>query len=180
MLPSRRDMQDAVQNLKYGLGLTSTPPQFDRFDYKQKFEYWGLVLGGMVMIASGLVLWFPTLWTRFLPGVVIPTAKVLHTNEAMLALLVVVVWHIYGAHLSPEVFPCDGSIFTGRISRARLRHEHYLEYLRLTEGETAEPVASEAEGDSRPSVRLGEAETGAVSDPPVAPPGADPDPASRS
>lgn len=141
MLPGRKDVTDAIQNLKYGLGLVSAPPKFERFDYKQKFEYWGLIFGGMVMVASGFVLWFPTLTARYLPGVLIPAAKVLHTNEAMLALLVVVVWHVYGAHLSPEVFPADTSIFTGRISRERLKHEHYLEYLRLTAGEEEEAPA---------------------------------------
>jgi cytochrome b subunit of formate dehydrogenase len=87
MLLTRKDFRDAVQNLKYCLGLRPKPPQFDRFDYKQKWEYWGLLFGGIVMCLTGFVLWFPTFATRVLPGVVIPTAKVLHTNEAMLALL---------------------------------------------------------------------------------------------
>jgi len=142
MLPTRKDFRDAIHNLKYCLGIVPGPPQFDRFDYKQKWEYWGLLFGGVMMVFTGFVLWFPTTAARFLPGVVIPTAKVLHTNEAMLAMLAIVVWHIYGAHLSPEVFPADTSIFTGRISRARLRHEHYLEYLRVTQDEPPEAAAA--------------------------------------
>jgi cytochrome b subunit of formate dehydrogenase len=132
---------DAMQNLKYCLGIAPQAPQFDRFDYKQKFEYWGLIFGGLVMVGTGLVLWFPTVAARYLPAEVIPTSKVLHTNEAMLATLVVVVWHLYGSHLSPEVFPADTSIFTGRISRERLKHEHFLEYQRLTADEPADPEA---------------------------------------
>jgi formate dehydrogenase gamma subunit len=144
MVITRKDVTDAIQNLKYCLGIAPRAPQFDRFDYKQKFEYWGLIFGGMVMVATGLVLWFPTVAARYLPASVIPTSKVLHTNEAMLATLVVVVWHMYGSHLSPEVFPADTSIFTGRISRERLKHEHFLEYQRLTADEPASPEAPSA------------------------------------
>jgi formate dehydrogenase gamma subunit len=143
MVITRKDVTDAIQNLKYCLGVARQAPQFDRYDYKQKFEYWGLIFGTMVMVFSGLALWFPTLAARYLPAEVIPTSKVLHTNEAMLATLVVVVWHMYGAHLSPEVFPADTSIFTGRISRERLKHEHFLEYQRLTADETPAPEGHE-------------------------------------
>ncbi|HEY3352552.1 MAG TPA: cytochrome b/b6 domain-containing protein [Polyangia bacterium] len=146
MLITRQDFRDAVDNLKYCLGLLPKPPKFDRFDYKQKWEYWGLLFGGVVMVMTGFVLWYPTLATKLLPGVVIPTAKVLHTNEAMLALLAVVVWHIYGAHLSPEVFPADTSIFTGRISAERMKHEHTLEYQRVAGAEAADEDQDEAGG----------------------------------
>ena len=50
----------------------------------------------------------------------------------MLALTVVVVWHIYNSVFSPEVFPIDRCMFSGRISRERMMHEHPLEYEQLT------------------------------------------------
>ncbi len=59
-----------------------------------------------------------------LPGVLIPVAKVAHSNEAMMAFLVITVWHFYCAHLAPEVFPVDTSMFTGTIARARNEEEH--------------------------------------------------------
>lgn len=130
MVPGRKDFTDAVQTLKYYLGVVDVPARFDRFDYRQKFEYWGLVMGGVVMIATGLILYVPVLVTRVLPGVAIPVAKVAHSNEGLMALLVVTVWHVYNAHLNPDVFPFDLTMFTGRISRHRMEHEHPLELAR--------------------------------------------------
>lgn len=131
MVIYKKDFTDVMDNLKYYFGLTEHPARCDRFDYKQKFEYWGVIAGGMIMIATGLSLWFPTLVTAFLPGELIPAAKALHTNEAVLAFLVIIVWHIYNAVFSPEVFPLDTVIFTGKISKERMIHEHPLEYERL-------------------------------------------------
>lgn len=127
IVPQKVDFRDAIQNLKYYIGLAPAPPKFGRYDYRQKFEYWGMVIGSAVMILSGLVLFFPILFAEYLPGQFIPAAKVAHTYEAMMALLTIIIWHMYGAHLNPDCFPADTSIFTGRISLARMQHEHALE-----------------------------------------------------
>jgi cytochrome b subunit of formate dehydrogenase len=128
MLLSRRDFQDAIDNLRYYLGYSEHPPKFGRFDYRQKFEYWGLIFGGFIMAGSGFILYFPIVVSRVLPAELIPVAKVTHSYEALLALLIVVVWHIAGALLTPESFPMDTSIFSGKISKEKLRREHTLEY----------------------------------------------------
>lgn len=126
-----KDFQDAIDNIRYYLGLSEHPARCDRFDYKQKFEYWGVVVGGILMVATGLALWFPIVVTTYLPGQLIPVAKALHTNEALLAFLVIIIWHIYNAIFSPEVLPLDTVIFTGKISKERMIHEHPLEYERM-------------------------------------------------
>jgi len=131
MIIHKKDFTDVIDNLKYYLGLTDRPALCGRYDYKQKFEYWGVVIGGLLMAVTGLALWFPTFVVRFLPGELIPIAKALHTNEAMLAFLVIVIWHIYNAVFSPEVFPIDRAIFTGKISRKRMLHEHPIELARI-------------------------------------------------
>jgi len=131
MIPGRKDFADAIRTLRYYLGASDRQARFDRFDYRQKFEYWGLLMGGLLMIATGLILYVPLFATRFLPGVMIPVAKVAHSNEGLMAFLVVITWHIYNAHLNPDVFPFDFAIFTGRISRHRMETEHPLELDRL-------------------------------------------------
>lgn len=137
MVINKKDFTDAIENIRYYFGITDQPARCDRYDYKQKFEYWGVVVGGLLMIATGLVLWFPTRVVTYLPGELIPAAKAAHSNEALLAFLVIVVWHLYNAIFSPEVFPLDTAIFTGKISVSRMKHEHPLEYERIT-GESIE------------------------------------------
>jgi len=138
MVPSKQDFRDAIKTLRFYLGVEPAPPKFDRFDYRQKFEYWGLILGAVVVIVTGFVLLYPVLAARWLPGEFIPASKVAHSNEGLLAFLVVIVWHIYNAHFSPDVFPFDTSIFTGRISEERMRHEHPLELERMVAHSTGQ------------------------------------------
>ena len=131
MFITRRDFTDAIDQLQYYLGRRSTEPRFGRFEFRQKFEYWGLLMGTMVMIGSGFILIYPMQFARFLPAELIPAAKVMHSYEAMLAMSIVIVWHMYSAIFNPHAFPLDRTIFTGKISKDRLREEHPLEYEEL-------------------------------------------------
>ena len=133
LVPTRQDFTDAIVTIRYYLGASERQAKFDRFDYRQKFEYWGLVLGSLVVVSTGLVLLFPVAITQWLPGAIVPIASVAHSNEGLLAFLTILIWHIYNAHLSPDVFPFDTSIFTGRITFERMQHEHPRELERLVE-----------------------------------------------
>jgi formate dehydrogenase subunit gamma len=128
MMLSRKDFRDAIDNLRYYVGYIEVPPKFGRYDYRQKFEYWGLIFGALIMVLSGFILYFPIFVSRVLPAELIPAAKVMHSYEALLAFLIVLIWHMAGAHLTPESFPMDTSIFTGKIRKEKLRREHALEY----------------------------------------------------
>ena len=59
--------------------------------------------------------------SRILPAELIPAAKTVHSYEALFAFLIVLVWHLTGAHLAPESFPMDSSIFTGKIRKVEMR-----------------------------------------------------------
>jgi len=151
LVPKRKDFGDAVRQLRYYLGLADHGARFGRYDYRQKFEYWGVVVGGLLMTATGFVLFWPAQTAGLLPGEVIPAAKLAHGNEGLLAFLVILIWHIYNAHLNPDVFPFDASIFTGKVSRERMVHEHALE---LEEMEAAGALEA-ASASPKESHRIG-------------------------
>lgn len=133
MVPTRKDFEDVLQTFRHYL-FRAPLPRVAKFDFSQKFEYWGLFLGGLVMSGTGIALVFPELVTQVLPGVVVAALRVMHGLEATFAVLVIVLWHSYGVILRPEIFPLDTSIFTGRMDVRRLKHEHQLEYERLHPG----------------------------------------------
>ncbi|MCA9672334.1 MAG: cytochrome b/b6 domain-containing protein [Myxococcales bacterium] len=144
LLPTPQDLRDAWHNLLYYLGFRERGPELPKFDYRQKFEYIGLILGGMVMVFSGLILMFPMQAAQLLPGQLIPAAAVAHSKEAVLALLVLVIWHVYSVTLSPEVFPLDRTIFSGYIDKEELKERHTLEYRRIFGDEGLEEAIEEA------------------------------------
>ncbi len=138
------DLKEAWGRILYNLGLRAEPPRAGRYNFIEKFEYFGVVWGTFMMVASGLVLWFADAVLRVAPLWVVDTAKVIHRYEAILAILVVAVWHLYTVHLRPEVFPMSRVWWTGRISREEMLAEHPLE----CEERTGRSV------DDRPSGRL--------------------------
>lgn len=127
MWPSINDVRDLMHQLRYFMGLEQSPPQFGRYSFKEKFEYWAVIWGTAVMGLTGLVLFYPETATRFFPGVIVPASRAAHGGEAVLAVLAILIWHMYNAHLRPDVFPMDTVIFTGRISTRRMEEEHPLE-----------------------------------------------------
>ena len=149
MLPRLQDVRDGLNSVAYLSGRRPEKPQFDRYDFKQKVEYWALIWGLLVMGSTGLMLMFPVVTTRYLSGVLIPAAKVAHGYEGILAFLAIITWHLYNAHLASGVFPLDTSIFTGKVSGERILEEHPLEYQRLTTGQ------SEATSESSAGERCG-------------------------
>jgi formate dehydrogenase subunit gamma len=150
MVPTKKDFEDAIQQLRYYLGMTDQHPQYDRFTYKEKFEYWGLVAGNVIMVLTGFMLFFPVKAAMVIPGQIIPAAKVAHSNEGLMAFFVITIWHIFNAHLNPDVFPFDASIFTGKVSRERYLHEHPLELARLEGGLPPDAHGHAAHGHASP------------------------------
>lgn len=147
MLPTLQDARDAVTTLRYSFGFTDRRPEFGCFDYRQKFEYLGIMFGSAIIIFSGFFLAFPLLVTQLFPGQFVAAAKEFHGNEATLAVLVVVIWHFYDTIFKPGIFPGDFSIFSGKISRERALEEHSLEYAELgaTRGGVETPATTPPE-----------------------------------
>ena len=144
---TKNDFTNAVHNIKYYLGIENLPAVSGRYNYNQKFEYWGILTGGLLMIGTGAVLLQPVFFTRFLTGELVPLAKVLHSEEALVVLLIIAGWHIYNNIFSPEVFPLNVSIFTGDIPKERMVREH-LNELAGIEGRTPEEIRAQMQKDA--------------------------------
>jgi hypothetical protein len=108
-------------------------PKLDRWTYWEKFDYFAVFWGIPMIGLSGLMLWFPTFFTSFLPGVVLNLAMIIHGEEALLATAFIFAFHFYHNHLRPENFPMDLVMFTGKLSLAKFKEERPVEYARLVE-----------------------------------------------
>ena len=148
LTPNVKDMFDAIGMLKFYVGLSPKTPLFDRFNFIEKFEYLALGWGSLVMIATGLVLWFQDQAMQVLPKWTLDVAKVIHSYEALLAFLAIIIWHFYHVHLNPEVFPMSRVWLDGKISEHELKTLHPLEYARIVEWEAI------AQDESEPDTEL--------------------------
>jgi len=122
MLPTRDDLTNAWQTLRYNLGRTEERPQQGFYTFEEKVEYWALIWGTLVMVLTGFFLWNPITATRLLPGAWIPAAKAAHGGEALLAVLAIIIWHLYQV----LVRTFNRSMFTGYLTREQMVHEHSL------------------------------------------------------
>jgi cytochrome b subunit of formate dehydrogenase len=109
MWPGLQDVKDGLHSLGYSLFLRKNPPQMPRYNFAEKMEYWALIWGSLIMLATGFILWNPLATTLLLPGQIIPAAKAAHGSEAVLAVLAIIVWHFYHVHI--KIF--NKSMFTG-------------------------------------------------------------------
>jgi cytochrome b subunit of formate dehydrogenase len=134
MMPTWQDWKDFVAHNKWFFG-KGPKPQFDRWTYWEKFDYFAVFWGVAIIGASGLVMWFPEFFTRFLPGWIINVALIVHSDEALLAAGFIFSIHFFNTHFRIEKFPMDTVIFSGRVSRGELIHERKRWYDRMvTEG----------------------------------------------
>ena len=130
MIPTTQDWHDFVAHNKWFFG-KGPKPQFDRWTYWEKFDYFAVFWGVAIIGASGLIMWFPVFFTQFLPGWVINIAMILHSDEALLAAGFIFSIHFFNTHFRIEKFPMDTVIFSGRLSKAELLHERKRWYDRL-------------------------------------------------
>jgi cytochrome b subunit of formate dehydrogenase len=130
-VPKVKDVHDAIGTIKFYLGFSKDMPKFDRYNFIEKFEYFAVGWGSVVMIATGFALWFQTKALLVLPLWLLDVARVVHSYEALLAFLTIIIWHFYHVHFNPSVFPMSKIWLNGRITEHEMKELHPIEYERL-------------------------------------------------
>jgi cytochrome b subunit of formate dehydrogenase len=152
MIPGMQDARDAVGTFAYQAGivrlirragsgrsllrrwkrwLPRSHPRYGRYSFVEKLEYIAVVWGSFLMILTGLMLWFEEATMALFPMRAFNIVRVVHSYEAILAFLAIIVWHMYQVHLRPGAFPMSKVWLDGRISLEELRRDHPLEYEEL-------------------------------------------------
>ena len=135
-VPMPKDLFDLIHDIKYFLGFEPYRPKMEKFMYKQKLHYLAILWGSFVLITAGTALLYPeyivVLWP-FDPRFIQDLARIMHADEAVLALIVIAFWHLSNVHIVPGRYPAQWTVFTGRITREHQIEEHFLEYVRNLE-----------------------------------------------
>lgn len=127
MLPTKQDLREFVASIKWFLNL-GPRPEYGRWTYWEKFDYFAVFWGVFIIGSTGLMLWFPEFFTQFMPGWFINVATIIHSDEALLAVGFIFTVHFFNTHLRPEKFPMDLVIFTGRVPLEEFMEERPREY----------------------------------------------------
>jgi cytochrome b subunit of formate dehydrogenase len=127
---NKRDLTDVVQSIRWFFGLGQRP-RYGRYTYWEKFDYFAVFWGVLVIGSTGLMLWLPELFTRILPGWSVNVATIIHSDEALLAVAFIFTIHFFNTHFRPDKFPIDPVIFTGRVTLDELKYDKPDEYARL-------------------------------------------------
>jgi len=131
MMPTKKDFIDFFDTVKFGLGLSPNRPQYDRFQFREKFDYFAVYWGMPIMVLSGLVLWFPVYFSGKLTELGFGIAYIAHSDEALLAFLAILIWHLYNTHLDPEHFPMSRVWYSGVLDESDMQREHPVEKAKL-------------------------------------------------
>jgi cytochrome b subunit of formate dehydrogenase len=99
-------------------------PAFGRFSYVEKVEYWALAWGTIVMAVTGFMLWFDNEVSAWFSETFLDVMLVIHYYEAWLAMLAVLVWHLYSTVFNPAVYPMNTAWMTGKMELEKYHEEH--------------------------------------------------------
>lgn len=127
---TKQDLIDFKNTLKWFLG-RGPRPEYGRWTYWEKFDYFAVFWGVAVIGFSGLILWFPEYFTTVFPGWLINVAMIIHSDEALLAVGFIFTIHFFNTHLRPDAFPMDTVIFTGTVPFDEFKHDRPREYEEL-------------------------------------------------
>ncbi len=142
LVPRKRDLTDPFKVVKYNLGLAKTKPEFPRFCYIEKAEYWALVWGTILMGVTGMILWFENTSMGLFTKLGFDISRTVHFYEAILATLAIIVWHFYFVLFNPDIYPMNFAWLTGKISEREMLEDHALELKQLKEEEAKKAALS--------------------------------------
>ena len=143
LVPNMRDAREFGQTVKWFLG-RGPRPKYGRWTYWEKFDYLAVFWGVAVIGFSGLILWFPEMFTHVLPGWTVNVATIIHSDEALLAAGFIFTIHFFNTHFRADKFPMDPVIFTGRVRLDEFQHERPREYDQLVAEGRLEELLIEA------------------------------------
>ncbi len=132
LAPNWHDVREFFQTLRWFL-TGKNRPDYGRWTYWEKFDYLAVFWGVAMIGFTGLILWFPEFFTKFLPGYFINIATIIHSDEALLATGFIFAFHFFNTHFRPEKFPMDPVIFTGKIPLEEFKHDRPREYEQVKE-----------------------------------------------
>jgi len=134
-IPVLKDLKDIIHDMKYFTGKETYRPKMEKFMYKQKLHYIAILWGSFVLITAGSSLLYPEFMATIWPNAHFfqDLARLMHADEAIMAVTVIVFWHWSNVHLVPGRFPLQWSFITGKITREHQIEEHFLEYIRNLE-----------------------------------------------
>jgi len=130
LLFTKRDLKEFGQSIKWFLG-KGPRPDYGRYTYWEKFDYFAVFWGMFIIGSTGLLLWFPEFFTKLLPGWTVNVATILHSDEALLAVGFIFTVHFFNTHFRPDKFPMDPVIFTGRVPLEEFKRDKPREYEEL-------------------------------------------------
>jgi cytochrome b subunit of formate dehydrogenase len=130
-VPHWQDVREFGGMLRWFAGL-GPKPTFDRWTYWEKFDFWAVVSIVVFIGTSGLVIWLPNLFARFLGGATLNEAQMVHYEISIMATSFVLAIRYINTHFRPEKFPMDLSVVTGLVSEEHLKgaRPRFLERLR--------------------------------------------------
>ncbi len=123
LLPRPSDIKQAIQHTAWFIGLRKNPPEFDRWGYWEKFDYWAVFWGMAIIGITGLIMAYPYTSTQIMPGWGLNVAFWVHRIEAILAMAHVFVIHFFIGHLRRHNFPMDRAMFEGSVDLNAAREE---------------------------------------------------------
>jgi len=149
--PRPKDAVDAWGTMRFYLGLSRRKPEFARFSYAEKAEYWALVWGIVLMAATGIMMWAKVWVGDLLARWWVDAATAIHFYEAVLATLAIVVWHFYQVFFDPDVYPMNWAWWDGKMSRKHYKEEHPLDTETVVEGSAGTTLERQDGADKPPA-----------------------------